>query len=375
MVQLHCSSRSMIFKRKIAEKTRAYIYLLRMEGGLSLRQISWRCHVSASSVLRICREGILAKDKGKNTIKKLKTSRPRIFTDRDRSRFLRKFLAMREENPNVTVLEVGRGEAGMTHVSCRTLLCALNEANYHRLTAIRKGVLSVEDRKKRVKFARDALKRYHTGLWSEKVLLYLDGVSFVYKSNPYREAASAQGKVYRRKNEGLRVTVKGTKNLAGGRRIHILVGISSGSGVVLVEEYTKMQGHYFAKYVQNTLHSKLLELAEMKGREQLIFVMDNDPCQASKVALDAVDECGLQFPSIPPRSPDINPIENVFHIIKLALKKEAMEQKMSKESFLQFKERVIKHLKNCDVFTIDRTLTLLPNRLKILSRNKGYRIK
>ena len=151
----------------------------------------------------------MAKDKGENNMKKLKPGRPRIFTDRDRSRFLRKFLAMREENPNVTVLEVGR-EAGMTHVSRRTLIRALNEANYYRLTAIRKGVLSVEDRKKRVKFARDALNRYDTRFWSDKVLLYLDGVSFVYKSNPYKEAVSAQGKVYRRQNEGLRVTAKGT---------------------------------------------------------------------------------------------------------------------------------------------------------------------
>ena len=364
----------MVFRRKIADKTRAYIHLLRMEGGLSLRQISRRCQVSASSVLRICREGIMAKDKGENNMKKLKPGRPRIFTDRDRSRFLRKFLAMREENPNVTVLEVGR-EAGMTHVSRRTLIRALNEANYYRLTAIRKGVLSVEDRKKRVKFARDALNRYDTKFWSDKVLLYLDGVSFVYKSNPYKEAVSAQGKVYRRKNEGLRVTAKGTKNLAGGRRIHFLVGISSGSGVVLLEEYTKMQGHYFAKFVQNTLHCRLLQLAEMKGREELIFIMDNDPCQTSKVALDAIEECGLQFLNIPPRSPDINPIENVFHIVKVALKKEAMEQKISRESFLQFKERVVKHLKNCNVFTIDKTIASLPNRLKILSRNKGYRIK
>ena len=123
---------------------------------------------------------------------------------------------------------------------------------------------------------------------------------------------SAQGKVYRRKNEGLRVTAKGTKNLAGGRRIHFLVGISSGRCVVLVEEYAKMQGHYVAKFVQNTLHSKLIEVAKMKGREELIFVMDNGPCQTSKVALDAIEECSLQFLTIPPRSPDINPIENVF---------------------------------------------------------------
>ena len=170
------------------------------------------------------------------------------------------------------------------------------------------------------------------------------------------------------------MTAKGIKNLAGGRRIHFLVAISSGSGVVLLEEYAKMQGHYFAKVVQNTLHSRLLELAQMKGRVDLIFVMDNDPCQTSKVALDAIEECGLKFLNSPPRSPDINPIENVFHIVKVALIKEAMEQKISKESFLQFKERVVKHLKNYNVFTIDRTIASLPKKLKILSQNKGYRI-
>ena len=87
----------------------------------------------------------MAKGKGENNVKKLKPGRPIIFTDRDRSQFLRRFMAMREENPNVTVLEVGR-EAGMTHVSHRTLIRALNK-DYYRLTAISKGVLSVEDRK------------------------------------------------------------------------------------------------------------------------------------------------------------------------------------------------------------------------------------
>ena len=36
---------------------------------------------------------------------------------------------------------------------------------------------------KHVKSARDALKRYDTRFWSDKVLLYLDSVSYVYKSN------------------------------------------------------------------------------------------------------------------------------------------------------------------------------------------------
>ena len=35
-------------------------------------------------------------------------------------------------------------------------------------------------------------------------------------------------------------------------------------------------------------------------------------------------ECELH--RIPPRSPDINPIENVFHLVKKMLQKEAIDQ-------------------------------------------------
>ena len=150
----------MVFRRKIADKTWAYIYLLRTEGQLSyIREISKRCQVLASSVLRICKEGMVTKNEGKTDVINVKPGRPRIFTDRDRSRFLRKFLTMMQENPNVTVLKVGR-EAGMSQVSYRTLIRALNDANYYRLTARRKGIFSVEDRKKRVKIARDVLRKY-----------------------------------------------------------------------------------------------------------------------------------------------------------------------------------------------------------------------
>ena len=93
----------------------------------------------------------------------------------------------------MTVLEVGR-EAGMTHVSRRTLSRALNEVTYYRLTAIRKGVLSVEDRKKCVQFARDALTRYDTRFWSDKVLLYLDGVSVVYKVTHTEKLCQRKGR-------------------------------------------------------------------------------------------------------------------------------------------------------------------------------------
>eukprot|EP00794_Sanderia_malayensis_P004313 gene4313-biopygen3501 len=52
------------------------------------------------------------------------------------------------------------------------------------------------------------------------VLLYLDAVSFVHKSNLYEDALSPAGRVRRKPGEGLEITVKGSKDLPGGRVCH-----------------------------------------------------------------------------------------------------------------------------------------------------------
>ena len=114
--------------------------------------------------------------------------------------------------------------------------------------------------------------------------------------------------------------------------------------------------------------------AELKWQEKMIFVMDNDPSQ-TRVAIDAVEDCAIQFLSIPPRSPDINAIENVFHFVRSELRKEAMEQKICKDSFLQFKERIFRTMTNCKTLTIDKTISSLPNRLQVMSRNNDYCMK
>jgi hypothetical protein len=61
-------------------------------------------------------------------------------------------------------------------------------------------------------------------------------VSFVYKTQPSSEALAPRGREWRRKSGGLQLTAKGSKNRAGGKRLHLLVVISHHYGVVLVEE-------------------------------------------------------------------------------------------------------------------------------------------
>ena len=50
-----------------------------------------------------------------------------------------------------------------------------------------------------------------------------------------------------KKGEGLKFTAKGSKDLAGGRRLHLIVAIAYGKGVVLKEAYEKMDSRFFAQ--------------------------------------------------------------------------------------------------------------------------------
>ena len=112
-----------------------------------------------------------------------------------------------------------------------------------------------------------------------------------------------------------------------------------------------------------------------ENKEKLLFVMDNDPSQNSRVAKDALQEIGAELVKIPPRSPDLNPIENVFHNVKRKILKEALQERIKKEDFTAFKERVLQTLANCSGSLIDGTIKTMHKRLKTITTNGGYRTK
>ena len=203
----------------------------------------------------------------------------------------------------------------------------------------------------------------------------MDGVSFRHNQKPYEDALCAGGKVWRKSNEGLKYTSKGSKNLPEGRSLHLLVGISHSTGVVLAEEYEKMNGPWFAKFVQGTLQKVLMDCAVLKRKEKLLLVMDNDPSQRSMVAKDALQEIGAELVEIPARSPDLNPIENIFHNIKRSLREDALKRKIIREDFESFKQRVLSTLLQYDASVIDRTVETMTLRLQRIVKSGGYRTK
>ncbi len=197
----------------------------------------------------------------------------------------------------------------------------------------------------------------------------------MHKTNPYQDALTPRGRIWRKSSEGLKFTTKGSKVLAGGRRLHLLVGVTHGLGVTVAEEYTKMDGSYFGRFIQTTMERSLGDIAVQKDKERLIFVMDNDPSQNSKVAKVALEDIGAELQAIPPRFLQINQSVYVFHNVRITLRQRALEERIERENVIAFKNRILGVLANLDTGKIDRTIETMNDCLKLIIKSGGCRTK
>ncbi len=242
----------MVFHRNITDQMRSNVVYLGAKKKYSLRTIAERTGVSKSTVSRI-----LSDEKNESKCNR-KRGRPKKLSPRDRRHFLRSLLKLRENNPGFSMKSlVAYSGLHLSGISYRTFYRELRSEGFQYLQARKKGLMSQLDRAKRLKFARECkiVLQDEPALFHEVIAFYLDGVSFVYKARPMTQALVPKGKVWRKRSEGLKITAKGSKNMAGGKRLHLLVAIAYNRGVVYVEEYTKMNGVYFSdSVVRNFLH-------------------------------------------------------------------------------------------------------------------------
>ena len=113
---------------------------------------------------------------------------------------------------------------------------------------------------------------------------------------------------------------KGSKVATGGKVAKMMVAITHGGGVVIYDRYEKMVAKYFASFIDQHLNTMFESSA--KGLTRLWLQDGRDPCQNSKRAREAMARCHCELLKIPPRSPDLNPIENIFHIASKKLGKD-----------------------------------------------------
>ena len=307
-------------------------------------------------------------DKRKNN-----PGRPQKLTERNKRIILRSIPNSREEAQCFSAKTALRVTGLADHVSPRTARRVMNDDGYYYLKGRHKGVLTPKDRMCRTVFASKVIRLLSINFWREGVSFYFDGVSFAHKSNPLLDATAPPTMMWRRRSEGLKYTCKGKKEGSGGRVAHFFVAISYGKGVILCEQYLEsLSGEVFKEFVKTHFPATFERSCNPKKK---LFLQDGDPSQNSKKAKTAFEEVGCTVFPIPPRSPDINPIENVFNILRENLKQDVREKQITKETFEEFSERVRVTILNFPPTVIDDTIDTMMKRMALIKKGKGYRTK
>ena len=83
----------------------------------------------------------------------------------------------------------------------------------------------------------------------------------------------------------------------------------------------------------------------------------------------------MKFNGIPARSPDLNPIENLFHIAKSRLKKDAICKSITREPYEEFVLRVKETIMSTPVTTINNIIESMNKRIEEGIKKKGHRIR
>ena len=132
-------------------------------------------------------------------------------------------------------------------------------------------------------------------------------------------------------------------------------------------------GKHFSKFIRNAFPKTFEHCGVSPVGIKLI--QDGDPRQISAVARRAWEKLGCEMFPIPARSPDLNPIENMFHLVRKQLARDALENEIKKESYDEFSKRVSTTLLNFPIDTIKKTIDTMEKRLKLVIKGKGNRTK
>ena len=136
-----------------------------------------------------------------------------------------------------------------------------------------------------------------------------------------------------------------------------MAAIAYGKGVVLCEQFHgKLNGQTFSDFIHEQFPKAFANIANPIAK---LLLQNEDPSQNSKKARDAMDCVGAEKFSIPPRSSDLNLIENILHQVKHELSDDALERNIVKENFHHFSERVKQTIETLPKEVIGRTIAFM----------------
>lgn len=333
--------------KQLDESTRRCVIEL-FEVGVRAKDIAIRLRISKSSVSRLINSHL----KTGSTKVKPRSGRPPKITTHTKRRLRRRLSA----NPFSTPGELQSEISPLRLVSQRAIRRYCAQLGFPSKIARQKPLTSGVHRRKRIEFCKKtlnwSLEQWENVMWSDESNFYLFHNTHRYVRRPKK--SDPCNFRYTRKN------VKHPPYLM----IWGCMSSTGRGGLYFLPKSTKMNA---ARY-KSILEEHLLPF--MAIRNTRTFMQDGAPCHTAKMVTRWLADKNIEVMKWPPNSPDLNPIENLWSIMK---------QKVSSERFTSLEE-MKKRIQNIWIHEISTELCTklahsMPRRVAAVLRNKGYPCK
>lgn len=334
------------------------------EMSLDLRKRIIALHKRGEGYKKISKALLISKNTVAKVIQKFKTDgtaakvqrrtgRPRKLTPRQERLVMRKV----EENRHASAQQVSKEvetEIGV-NVSRDTICRTVQRNGMHGCRPRRKPLLKPSHKKARLEFARAHAEKdegyWDSILWSDESKINLfgtDGFKTVWrrKGEEYKEKCM----VPTVKHGGGSVLMWGCMSAAGVGELHFIDGIMN------------------SQMYCSILKAKMLPSLRAVGR-RAIFQHDNDPKHTSKATADFLKRNRVRVIPWPSMSPDLNPIEHLWGILKRQVEHHSPSNNQA------LKDVILEEWKKIDVAKCCQLVHSMPRRLGAVIANNGGHTK
>lgn len=339
----------MVKTKEISEDVRKLI-IRAVQEKKSHREVATLFGVSKTSVTNL-----LKRFRERNNVQnKPRSGRPKVTTERDDKILVR----MSKRDPRKTAVELNETIQKEHAVKCSvsTTKRRLCKAGLFGRRPAKKPLISVKNRKARLKFAKDHLnwtsKEWSKVLWSDEskfMVFESDGIKYVRRPEGQRFNPKYQLPTVKHGGGSVMVWGAFSRDMVG--PIHRINGI--------------MDQVVYKDIIAN----KMLPFAKDKMPRGWIFQQDNDPKHTAKSIKEFFKNKKIRLLEWPSQSPDLNPIEHLW---------EHIDRKM-KGNRPRNKEELFNNINECwqniPLDVIIKLVDSMPSRCKAVIAARGYATK